>query len=86
MWLLLALEGSLLVKLLCQVIDVVAACGSVVWGARPWLGVDRLVQVTELQGVLRLDQLLCACGGRVESIVVVLLVGLGRRRILGHLR
>lgn len=84
---LLLLERGMVLQFLGEGLDVLAA-GTVVAVVDAFdLGVDGLVETAELQllTLRRVQQLLGASGGRVEG-VVLLLVGLGRRRVVGHLR
>lgn len=85
---LLLLKRSMVLELLGEGLDVLVARARVAWsGGALDLGVDGLIQIAELKllSLRRVQQLLGASGGRVES-VVVLLVGLRRRRVVGHLR
>lgn len=83
--LLLVLVDGLLVQALREMVDVVVG-GCLIRRGRLDLGVDGLVEMAELERLLRVDQVLRAGRGRVEGVVVLMLLGLGRRRILGHLR
>lgn len=84
---LLLLECGMVLKLLGEGLDVLVARALVALGGALDLGVDGLVQVAELEllSLRRVQQLLGASRGRIEG-VVVLLVGLRRRRVVGHLR
>lgn len=78
---------GLLVQVLSEMAEVVV-CGGLVGRDGLDLGVDGLVQVAVLKRLLLVDQLLCSRRHRVQGVVVLLLllVGLGRGRILSHLR
>lgn len=84
---LLLLECGMVLELLGEGLNVLVARTLVALGGALHLGVDWLIQAAELEllALGRVQQLLCASGSWVEG-VVVLLVGLRRRRIVGHLR
>lgn len=84
---LLLLDRGMVLELLCQTLDVLAA-GTVAWVLAFDFGVDGLVQVAELELFLLrgVEELLLGAGLGWVEVVVLLLLAIWRRRVGGHLR